>query len=47
MYMGAMLFYLRAIQSSEASVIAPLFQTTILFTFVLGYLVLGGDAHGD
>src|SRR3977135_1228479 len=26
LYMGAMLFYLRAIQSEEASVVAPLFQ---------------------
>ena len=41
LYMGAMLFYLQAIQSAEASVIAPLFQTSILFTFILGYLVLG------
>ena len=45
-YMGAMLFYLRAIQSAEASVVAPLFQTTILFTFVLGYLVLGETLTG-
>jgi uncharacterized membrane protein len=41
LYMGAMLFYLRAIQSEEASVVAPLFQTSTLFTFALGYLVLG------
>ena len=41
MYMGAMLFYLRAIQSEEASVVAPLFQTTTVFTFVLAYLLLG------
>jgi multidrug transporter EmrE-like cation transporter len=41
MYMGAMLFYLKAIQSEEASVVAPLFQTSTLFTFLLGYLVLG------
>src|ERR1035437_9366839 len=40
-YMGAMLFYLRAIQSSEASVVAPMFQISVLFTFVLGYLILG------
>jgi len=39
--MGAMLFYLRAIQSAEASVVAPLFQASTLFTFVLGYLILG------
>ncbi len=41
MYMSAMLFYLRAIQSSEASVVSPLFQMSILWTFVLGYLILG------
>ena len=41
LYMGAMLFYLKAIQSSEASIIAPLFQTTIIFTFILGYFILG------
>jgi drug/metabolite transporter (DMT)-like permease len=40
LYMGAMLFYLRAIQSEEASVVAPLFQANILFTFLLGYLFL-------
>jgi len=40
-YMGAMLFYLRAIQIEEASVVMPLFQTVSLFTFLLGYLVLG------
>ena len=40
LYMGAMLFYLRAIQSEEASVVAPLFQATTLFTFLLGYLFL-------
>ena len=41
LYMSAMLFYLKAIQSAEASVVAPLFQTSILFTFILGYLILG------
>ncbi|MDE1925321.1 MAG: DMT family transporter [Patescibacteria group bacterium] len=41
LYMGAMLFYLQAIQSAEASVVAPLFQTSTIFTFALGYLVLG------
>src|ERR1700710_3031458 len=40
LYMGAMLFYLRAIQSEEASVVAPLFQANTLFTFVLGLAVL-------
>jgi drug/metabolite transporter (DMT)-like permease len=41
LYMGALLFYLRAIQSEEASVVAPLFQTSILFTFLFAYLALG------
>ena len=41
LYMGAMLFYLRAIQSEEASVVAPLFQSSTLFTFLFAYLVLG------
>jgi uncharacterized membrane protein len=41
LYMGAMLFYLRALQSEEASVIAPLFQTSTVFTLLLAYLLLG------
>ena len=41
LYMAAMLFYLRAIQTEEASVVAPLFQTSTLFTFLFGYVFLG------
>jgi len=41
MYIAAMLFYLRAIQSEEASVVAPLFQITTIFTFLLAWLMLG------
>jgi uncharacterized membrane protein len=41
LYMGAMLFYLRALQSEDASGIAPLFQMTPVFSFVLAYAVLG------
>lgn len=41
LYMGAMLFYLRAIQGDEASVVAPLFQMSIVWTFLLAYLLLG------
>jgi drug/metabolite transporter (DMT)-like permease len=41
LYMGAMLFYLRALQSEEASVVAPFFQAAPLFGFGLGYVVLG------
>jgi drug/metabolite transporter (DMT)-like permease len=40
LYMGAMLFYLRAIQSEEASVVAPFFQVSTIFTFILAYLFL-------
>jgi drug/metabolite transporter (DMT)-like permease len=45
LYMGAMLFYLRAIQSEEASVVAPLFQANTLFTFLLGLLLLHELPH--
>jgi hypothetical protein len=41
LYMGAMLFYLRALQSEEASVVAPFFQAAPLFGYVLAYFVLG------
>ena len=41
LYMGAMLFYLRAIQAEEASVVAPLFQVSTLFTFLFAYVLLG------
>jgi uncharacterized membrane protein len=41
LYMGAMLFYLRALQGEEASVVAPFYQASPLFGYVLGYLVLG------
>ena len=41
LYMAAMLFYLRAIQSEEASVVAPLFQASTLFTFAFAYVLLG------
>ncbi|HTV35241.1 MAG TPA: DMT family transporter [Xanthobacteraceae bacterium] len=41
LYMGGMLFYLQALQSEEASVVAPFFQASPLFGYVLAYLVLG------
>jgi uncharacterized membrane protein len=41
MYIASMLFYLRAIQSEEASVVAPLFQLTTIFTFALAWAMLG------
>lgn len=41
LYMGAMFFYLRALQTEEASVIAPLFQISPLFAYGLAWAVLG------
>ena len=41
LYMGAMLFYLRAIQSNEASAVAPFFQLATIFTLLLAYWLLG------
>jgi drug/metabolite transporter (DMT)-like permease len=41
LYMGAMLFYLQALQSEEASVVSPFFQAVPLFGYVLAYFVLG------
>lgn len=40
LYMTAIYFYLRALQQEEASVIAPLFQTSTLFTYVIAFFVL-------
>ncbi len=41
LYMGALLFYLWALQSEEASVVAPFFQAAPLFGYALAYIVLG------
>ena len=40
-YMTALLLYLKALQTEEASVVAPYFQAGPLFGYVLAYLVLG------
>jgi uncharacterized membrane protein len=45
-YMTALLLYLRALQSEEASVVAPFFQAGPLFGYVLAYLVLGETLSG-
>jgi len=45
--MGALLLYLRALQTEEASVVAPFFQTSPLFGYVLAYLVLGETLSGQ
>jgi drug/metabolite transporter (DMT)-like permease len=41
LYMSAMYFYLQALQSEEASVIAPFYQASPLFGYALGHLGLG------
>jgi uncharacterized membrane protein len=41
LYMAAMLFYLRALQSEEASAVAPLFQLSTIFTLLLAFVFLG------
>jgi uncharacterized membrane protein len=41
LYMAAAFFYLQALQSEEASVVAPFFQAAPLFAYVLAYAVLG------
>ncbi len=41
LYMTAIFFYLQALQSEEASVVAPLFQAAPLFGYLLAYFVLG------
>ncbi len=40
-YMGAMLFYLQALQREEASAVAPLFQMSVVWGYGLAYVVLG------
>ena len=39
--MTAMYFYLQALQTEEASVVAPFFQAGPLFAYALAWLVLG------
>ena len=41
LYMGAIYFYLQALQAEEASNVAPFFQVAGIFGLILGYLVLG------
>jgi uncharacterized membrane protein len=40
-YMTGITFYLKALQGHEASMVAPFFQSSPLFGYVLAYLVLG------
>jgi len=46
LYVGAMLLYLQALQTEEASVVAPYFQAGPLFGYGLAYLVLGETLSG-
>ena len=46
LYMGALAFYLRALQGHEASMVAPFFQSSPLFGYALAYLVLGETLTG-
>jgi drug/metabolite transporter (DMT)-like permease len=46
LYMVAMLLYLQALQTEEASVVAPYFQASPLFGYALAYLVLGETLTG-
>jgi len=41
LYMSAIYFYLRALQTEEASTIAPFFQAAGVFGLILGYFILG------
>src|SRR5665213_3301292 len=45
LYMIAMYFYLRALQQEEATTIAPLFQTSALFTYAIAYFVPVSYTH--
>ena len=40
-YMTGITFYLRALQGNDATLVAPFFQSSPLFGYVLAYLVLG------
>jgi drug/metabolite transporter (DMT)-like permease len=41
LYMTAIYFYLQALQTEEASTIAPFFQAAGIFGLILGYFILG------
>ena len=41
LYMVGLTFYLRALQGNDAAVVAPFFQSSPLFGYLLAYLVLG------
>ncbi len=47
LYIAALFFYLRALQSEEASVVAPFFQMAPLIGYALGYFILGEVLTGS
>ena len=46
-YMTGITFYLKALQGHEASMVAPFFQSSPLFGYVLAYFVLGETLSPD
>ncbi len=44
---AAIIFYLYALESDEASIVAPLFQLIPVFGFVFGYLILNETLNGS
>lgn len=44
---AAIIFYLYALQDDEASYVAPLFQLVPIFSFILGFLILGETLTGN
>jgi drug/metabolite transporter (DMT)-like permease len=46
LYMTAIFFYLQALQSEEASVVAPFFQAAPVFGYLLAYVALGERLSG-
>jgi uncharacterized membrane protein len=46
LYMTGITFYLRALQGHEASMVAPFFQSSPMFGYILAYLVLGETLTG-
>src|SRR5262245_35573484 len=46
LYILGLLPYFHALQRDEASIVVPLFQTTAVFSYVLGLLVLGEQVTG-
>jgi uncharacterized membrane protein len=46
-YMTGITFYLRALQGHEASMVAPFFQSSPMFGYILAYFVLGETLTGQ